>query len=58
MAEMRFELDPELHTRFKLVCVAENVSMVGVVRSLIEEWVELKELVENTSQERPTGGMR
>lgn len=58
MAEMRFELDPELHTRFKLVCVSENISMVGVVRSLIEEWVDLKEITEDTSHERPTGGIR
>ena len=57
MAEMRFELDMELHTRFKLVCVSENVSMVGVVRELIEEWIELKELAKGTSQKRPTGGI-
>lgn len=58
MAEMRFELDMELHTRFKLICVAENVSMVGVVRSLIEEWIDLKELVVDKSLRRPTGGGR
>ena len=43
MAEIRFELDMDLHQRFKMMCVQEHETMVGVVRDLIEGWVDVKE---------------
>lgn len=43
MAEIRFELDMDLHQRFKVACVQEHETMVGVVRDLIEKWVDEKE---------------
>ncbi len=43
MAEIRFELDMDLHQRFKVACVQEHETMVGVVRDLIEDWVSEKE---------------
>ena len=46
MAEIRFELDMDLHKRFKVMCVQENETMVGVVRNLIEEWVDKLDLLE------------
>ncbi len=53
MAEMRITLDDELHQRFKILCVKRHMSMVSVVRDLIEKWVDVREVTERRPVPRP-----
>jgi len=37
-----FDIDPELHRRFKIACAAGNVPMGTVCNGLVEKWLNDK----------------